>query len=61
MRTLQEMIIEHAKKSKMPVMRFKAYCQYIHDPKKKIEGSNLPAKEKRLLLDVVEARLWESE
>jgi hypothetical protein len=42
-------------------MRFNAYCQYIYDPKKKIEGSNLPEKEKRLLLDVVEARLWGSE
>ena len=61
MRTLQEMIIEHAKRPMQPIMRFNAYCQYIHDPKKKIEGSNLPAKEKRLLLDVVEARLWGSE
>jgi|688.fasta_scaffold315259_3 hypothetical protein len=61
MRTLQEMIIEHAKRPKQPIMRFNAYCQYIHDPKKKIEGSNLPAKEKRLLLDVVEARLWGAE
>jgi len=61
MRTLQEMIIEHAKKPKMPVMRFKAYCQYIHDPKKKIEGSNMPPNEKRELLEAVEARLWESE
>jgi hypothetical protein len=61
MRTLEEMITEHAKKPKLPIMRFNAYCQYVYEPKKRIEASNLPPKEKRLLLDVVEARLFEVE
>ena len=61
MRTLQEMITEHAKKPKMPVMRFKAYCLYVFDPKKRIEESNMPPNEKRELLEAVEARLWSAE
>lgn len=61
MRTLKEMIIEHARKPKLPILRFNAYCQYVYDPKKGIEGSNLPTKEKRELLEALEARLWESE
>lgn len=59
MRTLQEMIIEHAKKPELPILRFNAYCHYIYDPKKRIEESNLPAAEKRELLEAVEARLGE--
>ena len=60
MRTLQEMIEADKHRVRAPTMRFNDSCQYIYEPLKAVDNTNLTEDQKQALITEITLRLSDS-